>query len=254
MAKETSERSKDVDSYIAKAAPYARPILEKLRELFHAGAPGCREELKWRCPSFVGNGIIGGIAAFKAHVSFGFWRWPELDDPAGLLRGVEREGLWGSKLKTLADLPKDAVMLDYIRRAAQLDAAPRVAKKRGVKPVVVPKTPSDFAASLSAVPIARAVFEALAPSARKEYLVWITEARSEDTRARRIEQAIDQLREGKTRNWKYEGAGAEAKASARLGAARASLGEAERPSKRLKKVAKKAAAKKSATRRTTKKR
>jgi hypothetical protein len=255
--KATSARSKDVDTYIAKAAPFARPILTKLRELFHAGAPGCREELKWRCPAFVGNGIIGGMAAFKEHVSWGLWRWPELDDPAGILRQDERDGMWGAKPRSVADLPKDAVLLDYIARAAALDAAPRTAKKRASTTIAVPKTPSDFGTSLAAVPLARAVFDALAPSARREYIEWIVEARAEDTRARRIEHAIDWLREGKSRNWKYEGAGSEAKANARLAAARARLGEAEMPSKRLKKVAKKtakkAAAKKSATQRTTKK-
>jgi hypothetical protein len=37
-----------VDAYIGKAASFARPILEKIRELFHQACPNIEETMKWR--------------------------------------------------------------------------------------------------------------------------------------------------------------------------------------------------------------
>jgi uncharacterized protein YdeI (YjbR/CyaY-like superfamily) len=46
-------------------------------------------------------------------------------------------------------------------------------------------------------------FETFSPSNKKEYVMWITDAKTEETRAKRIEQALEWMEEGKPRNWKY---------------------------------------------------
>ena len=64
--------------------------------------------------------------------------------------------------------------------------------------------PEDFAAALAKQPGAQAAFDAFAPSHRREYLEWITDAKREETRGKRIAQSVEWLAEGKKRNWKYE--------------------------------------------------
>src|ERR1051326_3458971 len=63
-----------VDAYIEKSADFARPILNRLRKLVHAGCLQVVEEIKWRCPHFMHHGMLCGIAAFKEHCTFGFWK------------------------------------------------------------------------------------------------------------------------------------------------------------------------------------
>ena len=69
-----AKHSPEVDAYIARSAPFAQPMLTTIREAFHAGCPGLEERLKWGVPSFEYKGLLGGMAAFKKHVAFGFWK------------------------------------------------------------------------------------------------------------------------------------------------------------------------------------
>jgi uncharacterized protein YdeI (YjbR/CyaY-like superfamily) len=66
------------------------------------------------------------------------------------------------------------------------------------------KMPSDFAAALKKTKKAHTVFDAFAPSRRRDYIEWIVGAKNDDTRARRLKQAIEWIADGKSRNWKYE--------------------------------------------------
>ncbi len=59
------ERVPDIDTYIADAPAFARPILTKIRAAFHAGCPELEERIKWGVPSFEYKGILGGMAAFR---------------------------------------------------------------------------------------------------------------------------------------------------------------------------------------------
>lgn len=188
-----------IDAYIAKAAPFAQPILEHLRALVHDTVDGLDETVKWGMPHFVYKGKnLAGFAAFKAHAAFmvhGDGRQGPEDNQA--------MGQFG-KLTALADLPGDQVLkrriiaarerIDQAGTALKPKAAPRPAKAE----IAVPE---DFAAALS--PPARASFDAFPPGARREYLEWIVTAKRPETRAKRIAQAAEWLAEGKKRNWKY---------------------------------------------------
>lgn len=192
-----------VDAYIARSAEFAKPVLEYVRALVHEACPEVEETIKWGMPTFMhAGGILCGMAAFKQHASFGFWKHALVvgdDSPA------EGMGSFG-KLTGIADLPAKRQLLAYLKKAARLNeqGIGRPGVRKAVTPKPLPEVPVDFAAALRANAAAKASFEHFAPSHRREYLEWILDAKREDTRARRISQAVEWLAEGKSRNWKYE--------------------------------------------------
>lgn len=198
------DRNAAVDAYIANAAPFARPIMVKLRQLFHKACPQIEEKIKWGCPSFEYKGMVGGFAAFKKHVSWGFWKASLLSDPKGVLKSTASSPMGGGSPGTVKELPADGVLIDLIKQAVQLNidgvklARPKNARR------TPPKTPPDLAAAMKKNAKARATYEGFSPSHQREYVEWITEAKRPETRAKRIAQAIEWLAEGKSRNWKYQ--------------------------------------------------
>ena len=194
-------RDPRVDAYIAKASPFAQPILTHLRELVHGHAPGAEETLKWGVPHFVLNGQnLAGMAAFKRHATFGFWRDEEV---TGSPRDTGAMGSMG-RLATPADLPSDKQMADWIAKAAALCA--EVKPKR---PKPTPKTtldlPADLGTALKANAAAQGYWDAFSPGKRRDYIEWVLEAKREDTRTKRIATIVAQVAEGKDRNWNYKG-------------------------------------------------
>lgn len=190
-----------VDAYIEKKAAFAQPILKHLRAAVHRACPEVEETLRWSMPSFSYKGqILCQMAAFKAHAAFGFWRSKEV---TGNDRPEEGMGEFG-KLTSLADLPENAALEAMIRKAAALidsgTKAPRPVKHP--KPALV--MPGDFGSALAANEAAQSVYDSFPPSARCDYLEWVTEAKRAETRAARIAQAVEWIAEGKRRNWKYE--------------------------------------------------
>jgi uncharacterized protein YdeI (YjbR/CyaY-like superfamily) len=192
-----------VDAYIWKAAPFARPILEKLRALFHKACPDIEETIKWGFPHFEYRGIVGSMAAFKQYAVFGFWKAQLLSDPAGLFT-PDDQNMGRSKFTGVSELPSDAVLLKYIREAVALnEEGVNVERpKREKKPEA--EVPADLQAALKKNKKALATFEGFSPSHRREYVEWITEAKQEATRQKRLTHAIEWLEEGKPRNWKYQ--------------------------------------------------
>jgi uncharacterized protein YdeI (YjbR/CyaY-like superfamily) len=195
-------RDARVDTYIAKSAGFARPILEHLRDVVHAACPEVEETMKWSFPHFQYKGILCSMAAFKEHCAFGFWKGALVVGEGA--DGEKAMGQFG-RITTLSDLPSKKVLTGYIKKAMQLNAdgvkSPTRSKpKAPPKPVVVP---DDLSAALRANAKARATFEKFPPSHKREYIDWITEAKTQATRARRLETAVEWMAEGKPRNWKY---------------------------------------------------
>lgn len=198
------ERDKRVDAYIRKSAPFARPILEHLRDVVHSGAPSVAENIKWGMPSFELDGLFCSMAAFKAHVTFGFW------NTAPFKSAMRRAGLGArdamghaGRIRSLDDLPGKRVLVALIREAAAIQAA-SPAKRPATKPRPALRTPADLAAALRAEPDAAAHFKAFSPGKRRDYIEWITEAKTAATRDKRLATALEWIAEGKSRNWKYE--------------------------------------------------
>ncbi|HEU4996847.1 MAG TPA: YdeI/OmpD-associated family protein [Gemmatimonadaceae bacterium] len=187
-----------IDTYIARQQDFARPILTYLRDVVHEGCPDCEETVKWSSPSFTHHGLLCGFAAFKEHATFGFWKHE-------LVVGSDRGDAMGSfgRLTSVKDLPSKKQLIAMIRKAMELNeqgvTTPR-APKGSRPPIAMPK---ELSAALSKNKKAKATYDAFSPSHKREYLEWITEARTDDTRQRRVAQAIEWMAEGKARNWKY---------------------------------------------------
>ena len=199
------KRDPRVDAYIAKAADFAKPILKEIRATVHEVCPDCEETLKWSSPSFTYKGMLCGMAAFKNHCTFGFWKHELIFGKEKLAANGEERGMGQfGRITSLSDLPKDEVLLAYINEAVRLNdegtKVPSRAKPKKKAPLVVP---AYFMKELKKNTKALAVFEAFSYSHKKEYTEWITEAKAEDTRKRRLETAIQWMTEGKARNWKY---------------------------------------------------
>jgi uncharacterized protein YdeI (YjbR/CyaY-like superfamily) len=198
-------RSPAVDAYIAKSPDYARPILERIREAFHAGCPEVEERIKWGVPSFEYKGMLGGAAAFKNHVTFGFWKSRLMEDFDRLFERGPRASAMGARVTSLADLPAKKVLVAYVKEAKRLNdegiKEPKLARPKRTIRVTVP---ADLRAALGRNAKARAVFEGFAPSHKREYVEWIVEAKRDETRATRLRRTIEWLAQGKHRNWKYE--------------------------------------------------
>lgn len=189
-----------IDAYIETAPEFARQILRHLRALVHKALPQAEEGIKWGMPHWmVGGKNVAGMSAFKAHCAFMIHGDGRQGPKAG-----DAMGQYG-KIQSLADLPADKVLAAKLK-----DAAKRIAKQGSAAPGRKPTpkaeipVPDDFAQALAGNAAARAAFDGLAPSHRRDYLEWIVEAKRDETRAKQIAQASEWLAEGKKRNWKYE--------------------------------------------------
>ena len=194
-------REPRIDAYIAKAQPFARPILEKVRERVHAVVPDVEETVKWSMPAYTVDGKILLItAAFRAHMALNFWRGQELRGEAA---NADAMGQFG-KIKSLDELPPDGELDRLIREAAALAKNAPAARKPKHAPKPAPVMHPDFAAALDKAPKARAALDSFPPSAQRDYFEWIAEAKQDATRQKRIATAVEWLTEGKRRHWKYQ--------------------------------------------------
>lgn len=194
-------RDPRIDTYIARKAPFARPILDHIRTRVHAVIPAVEETLKWSSPAFTVDGkILLMMAAFKEHAALNFWRGQELRGPAA---EADAMGQFG-KLTALDDLPADKALDALIRKAAELAATAPAPRKPKHAPKPPPELHPEFAAALGSAPKAKATLDSFPPSAQRDYLDWVAEAKQPPTRAKRIESAIEWLGEGKRRHWKYQ--------------------------------------------------
>jgi uncharacterized protein YdeI (YjbR/CyaY-like superfamily) len=183
-----------IDDYIARAADFAKPILVRFRKLIHTACPNVEETIKWSSPFYTYKGLLATTPAFKKHCAVIFWK-------GKLILGKDRTKY--RRLTSLAQLPSDKILLSCIRKAVELNEAgtkTTTRRKSGARQVPVP---NDVVAALAKRKKSLATFEQLSPSHRREYIEWITQAKREETRLRRIATAIEWLSQGKSFNWKY---------------------------------------------------
>lgn len=191
-----------IDAYIASAADFAKPILTHVRKLAHTACPEVEETIKWRMPHFVHKGILFFMASFKQHCTLHFWKG-ELVLGKDFQKSQEGMGQQFGRITAISDLPDEKVLLGYIKKAVELNEAG--VKKDSGKPKAKKKVvvPDYFTAALAKNARARAAFENFPPGHQREYVQWITEAKRDETRAKRIATSIQWLAQGKPRNWKY---------------------------------------------------
>lgn len=191
---------KRVDAYVANAADFARPILERLRAIVHEGCPDCEEAIKWGHPSFTYNGILCGMIAFKERCALHFWKsnllWPK----------GENDPEWQAllyQMKTVSDIPPKKTLLPLIKKAMTLNETGAKVPKPPPKSKKELPMPDVFMAAIKKNKKALAAYDKFSPSHKREYIEWITDAKADATRDRRIAQAVEWMAEGKARNWKY---------------------------------------------------
>lgn len=195
-----------VDVYIDKAAPFAKPILTKLRKLIHQACPDVVETIKWGFPNYEAYGsMLCNMAAFKEHCSFGFWKASLLKDAEDILHLADKHAMGHfDRLLSVKDLPADKILIAYLKEAAELNKNNiKVQKPKSVPKKELP-LPKALAAALKKNKKASAIFEAFSPSHRREYIEWISEAKTEETQNKRLVTTIEWLEAGKSRNWKYK--------------------------------------------------
>jgi uncharacterized protein YdeI (YjbR/CyaY-like superfamily) len=191
-------RDPRVDAYIDQSADFARPILERLRETVHSAIPEAAETIKWGAPYFDFEGPVCGMAAFKRHCAFVFWK-------DRLVVEAPEDGAMGQlgRIESLNDLPPRRTLVAWVKKAAKLNEE-GVKAPRTVRPPKAPVTvPPDLERALERNAGARAAFESFSPSHRREYVEWIQEAKREETRRKRLATAIEWMAEGRPRHWKY---------------------------------------------------
>jgi uncharacterized protein YdeI (YjbR/CyaY-like superfamily) len=194
-----------VDEYISKSADFAKPVLTYLRDVVHKACPDVNETIKWNFPNFeYAGGILCSMAAFKQHCAFGFWLASLMTDPDKLLTIGEKTAMGHlGQIKNIADLPSEEVLVKYIKEAMLLNEKGTKISKKKVTEIKEVEIPPYFLDALRQNKTAYSTFEKFSPSHKKEYLEWITEAKSEATRNKRIATALEWLEEGKPRLWKY---------------------------------------------------
>lgn len=201
-------RDKRIDTYIDRSEPFARPILNYLRALIHEANPEIMETIKWGMPFFEYKGPTCNMAAFKQHVTFGFWKYSLIKDPDSHLgkrssQGGEAMGNLG-RITSLKDLPPKRILLDFIRQAKKLNDAGIKMSARSIKSNTELIIPDYLIKALNKNKNAQQHFESFSRSCKREYIDWITSAKTDSTREKRMNSALESISEGKKRNWKYE--------------------------------------------------
>ena len=202
-----ANKEKIIDNYIAKSADFAKPILNHIRELVHKACPDVEEKMKWSMPFFDYKGeMLCHMAAFKQHAVMGFWKAVLMKDTV-LMENAKSETAMGhlGRISSLKDMPSDKKITGWIKEAMELN-------DKGIKLPAKPKpaagkeiaVPDYFTRALAKNKKAKQVFENYAYSHKKEYVMWITEAKTEETRNKRMATALEWMAEGKSRLWKYE--------------------------------------------------
>ncbi len=198
------KRDPRVDAYIEKAEPFARPILKRIRSQFHKGCLGLNETIKWGAPSFEYKGMLGGMASFKKHVSYGFWKAKLMDDPEGILKIAPGQSNFSFKASSRDDLVDDKIMVAYVKEAKRLNDEGVTAPAGKRKPAKSLVLPDYFQQALNRNKKAKATFENFTYAKRRDYVEWVSGAKRVVTREKRLATAVEWLAEGKSRNWKYE--------------------------------------------------
>jgi hypothetical protein len=195
------KRDPRVDAYIARSPEFAKPILNRVRQEVHAACPAVEEDMKWSSPHFMYKGMLCAMASFKQHAAFGFWKGSLVVGTAP--KDINAAG-WFGRLTKASDLPPRKALAAYVKKAMALNDAGITVSRKPKGPAKPIKVPPDLAAALKKNKKAQAAFDTFSPSHKRDYIEWITEAKSDETRTRRLAQAIEWIAEGKSRNWRYE--------------------------------------------------
>ncbi len=193
-----------VDAFIKNSPAWSQPILKRLRGAVHKACPHIQEHIKWGKPAFEYNGPCCLMAAFKGHCAFVFWKAKLMKNSAGKLEIKNRTAMGNlGRITSLKDLPSTATLIALVKEAVKLNEEGK-RLPRPAKPKPALKPPAYFMTAVRKNPQSLATWKRFTPSCQREYVEWVTEAKQEATRARRLQTTVEWLAQGKQRNWKYQ--------------------------------------------------
>jgi uncharacterized protein YdeI (YjbR/CyaY-like superfamily) len=198
----------DVDTFVANAEAFAKPIIMHWRRLVHENCPEVVETIKWGIPHFdYKNDNMCVIASYKNHCSFTFLKAELMSDLRLLaskdLKPVQR---FLGKVTKPGELPPDEEFIAMLKEAMLLnEKGVKIKREKAAadKPQIL-EIPDYLLAALDADLKAKEIFESKSNSFRKEYIIWITDAKTDETRQKRIDEALGWIAEGKGRFWKHQ--------------------------------------------------
>lgn len=197
-------KDKRIDAYISKSAEFAKPILNHLRILVHAACPNVQETIKWSFPHFDYKGMMCSMAAFKNHCAFGFWKSAIMKDAKAMIGKNEYAMGHLGKITSLKDLPPDKKITEWVKEAMKLnDDDVKLPERKKIDKNQEIEIPPSFQKALDKNIKALTTFNNFSPSHKREYIEWINEAKTDETKNKRIDTTIEWVTEGKSRNWKY---------------------------------------------------
>ncbi|MFM1947563.1 MAG: hypothetical protein RL207_1846 [Bacteroidota bacterium] len=195
-----------VDAFIEKSADFARPILQEMRSIIQEAHPELEETWKWSFPNYTFNGkIICSFSAFKNHCSFGFWLGAQMSDPHHILEQVGKTAMGSlGKITTVSQLPERELLITYILHAIELSEKGVTVQKKSQAIDKPEQTSLDFPEFFLNAQKEGASFDRLSPSQRKEYVTWIFDSKTSETKNKRTKIMLENLRDGKSLHWKYK--------------------------------------------------
>lgn len=185
-----TEASHQISEYIESMPEWSRNICKKLRTIIHKADPQMHEDWKWG-PNFNHNGMVCGFGAFKKHVSFVFFQGAQMKDAKKILQlGGANAHNRMMHILNVKDI-KEKVLIDYIKEAVQINMNGKAVGISSPAKVEI-ETPADLQILLEHTGLSE-YFDMLAYTHRKEYILWITEAKKAETREKRLEKTIEML-------------------------------------------------------------
>ena len=200
-----SQHNPEFDAYAETAEPFARPVFAHLKKLIRATCPNVTEDIKWGIPHFeYGGDVLCIFAAYNKHCSFTFYKDALMGDPRlkanADLPAAKR---FMGKMTDVSDLPSDADLTAWIKEAMSLNERGIKLPTREKKTPKVVTIPAAFAERLEVSPKVKEIFDGKSAAYQKEYNLWIGDAKTDATRNKLIDEAMEWIAEGKGRFWKY---------------------------------------------------
>lgn len=185
-------RTKDPDTWIETCPPFSKSICEELRELIFRWEPDLKESIKTNMLTFAGRKNVCALGAYGKEAEIMFFRGSELPDPKRLFNsGLENVSVRDIKLKSIGDLDR-AAFRALLHAAVKLDTQPALPRPPKTKREPLPMPPS-FVQALKENRNAAAFFDSLKPTYQREYIAWVTFVKTDEAKARRLEETIAAL-------------------------------------------------------------
>jgi len=194
-------REKTVESYIENTPQWAAE-LTALRDILRGTV--LEEGIKWGAPCYMlGGKNIVGMMAFKANFGLWFHQGALLKDKAGVLINAQEGKTHALRQWRMAsrDEIKPELIRQYVNEAIANGKAGKTVKIPKKPPPVIPRELSEALAQDTEV---REKFEALTLGPKREFTDYISEAKQDATKQRRLAKILPMIKAGTGLNDKYK--------------------------------------------------